>query len=38
MSLELGNLFGAAANITAALQDDQKSLKSFLTTVNDFGV
>ena len=38
MSLELGNLLGAAANVTAALQDDQKSLKSFLTTVNDFGV
>lgn len=38
MSLELGNLFGAAANVTAALQDDQKSLKSFLAHVNDFGI
>ena len=37
MALELGNLLGAATNLTTALSKG-KSLKSFLATINDFGV
>lgn len=37
MALELGNLFGAAANLTTATSKD-KSLKSFLKTIDDFGI
>ena len=37
MALELGNLLGAAANLTTALSKD-KSLKAFLKNVNSFGI
>ena len=37
MALQLGNLLGAAANLTTAFGKD-KSLKSFLHRVNDFGL
>lgn len=37
MALELGNLLGAAASLTTAFGKD-KSLKSFLQNVNDFGL
>lgn len=37
MALELGNLLGAAANLTTAFSKG-KSLKSFLQCINDFGV
>lgn len=37
MALELGNLLGAAANLTTAFSKG-KSLKSFLQRINDFGV
>jgi hypothetical protein len=37
MALELGNLLGAATNLTTALSKG-KSLKSFLARINDFGV
>lgn len=37
MALELGNLLGAAANLTTAFAKG-KSLKSFLQHINDFGV
>jgi hypothetical protein len=37
MAMELGNLLGAAANLTTAFGKD-KSLKSFLQSVNDFGI
>ena len=37
MAMELGNLLGAAANLTTAFGKD-KSLKSFLHSINDFGV
>ena len=37
MALSLGNLLGAAANLTTAFSKP-KSLKEFLNTVNDFGI
>ena len=37
MALALGNLLGAVANATTAV-DHEKTLKSFLTNINDFGV
>ena len=37
MALALGNLLGAVANASTALSEE-KSLKSFLTNINDFGV
>ena len=37
MALELGNLLGAAASLTTAFSKE-KSLKSFLQHINDFGV
>lgn len=37
MAVELGNLLGAAANLTTAFGKD-KSLKSFLNHIDDFGV
>lgn len=37
MALALGNLLGAVANATTALSKE-KSLKSFLNNINDFGV
>lgn len=37
MALELGNLLGAAANLTTAFSKG-KSLKNFLKHINDFGV
>jgi len=37
MALELGNLLGAAANLTTAVASG-KSLKKFLSTVDDFGI
>lgn len=37
MAMELGNLLGAAANLTTAFGKD-KSLKNFLQSINDFGV
>ena len=37
MALEFGNLLGAAANLTTAFGKD-KSLKSFLQHINNFGV
>ena len=37
MALELGNLLGAAANLTTALSKE-KSLKAFLKNVNSFGI
>lgn len=37
MALELGNLLGAAANLTTALSKE-KSLKAFLKNVDSFGI
>jgi hypothetical protein len=37
MALELGNLLGAAANLTTATSKE-KSLKAFLKNVNSFGI
>ena len=37
MAMELGNLLGAAANLTTAFGKD-KSLKSFLHHIDDFGI
>lgn len=37
MALALGNLLGAAANLTTAFSKE-KSLKSFLERINDFGI
>jgi hypothetical protein len=37
MALELGNLLGAAANLTTAVSKE-KSLKAFLKNVDKFGV
>jgi len=37
MAMQLGNLLGAAANITTAISEE-KSLKSFLERINDFGL
>jgi hypothetical protein len=37
MALELGNLLGAAANLTTAVSSG-KSLKKFLSTIDDFGI
>lgn len=37
MALELGNLLGAAANLTTAVASG-KSLKKFLSTYDDFGI
>lgn len=37
MAMQLGNLLGAAANLTTAFGED-KSLKNFLHSINDFGV
>ena len=37
MALELGNLLGAAANLTTATSKEQ-SLKAFLRNVNSFGI
>lgn len=37
MALQIGNLLGAAANLTTAFGKD-KSLKSFLQHINDFGI
>lgn len=37
MALELGNILGAAANLTTAFSKG-KSLKNFLRHINDFGV
>ena len=37
MALELGNLLGAAANLTTAISKE-KSLKAFLKNVNSFGI
>lgn len=37
MALELGNLLGAASNLTTAFGKEH-SLKQFLKTVNDFGI
>jgi len=37
MALEFGNLLGAAANLTTAIADG-KSLKRFLSIVDDFGI
>ena len=37
MALALGNLLGAVANATTAVAHE-KTLKSFLTNINDFGV
>lgn len=37
MALDIGNLLGAAANLTTATAKG-KSLKSFIQTVNDFGI
>ena len=37
MALQIGNLLGAAANLTTAFGKD-KSLKSFLQHINDFGL
>lgn len=37
MALALGNLLGAVANASTALSEE-KSLKSFLQNINDFGV
>lgn len=37
MALQIGNLLGAAANLTTAFGQD-KSLKSFLQHINDFGI
>ena len=37
MALQLGNLLGAAANLTTALSKD-KSLKAFLKNVDSFGI
>ena len=37
MALELGNLLGAAANLTTAFSKE-KSLKQFLKTIDNFGV
>lgn len=37
MALQLGNILGAAANLTTAFSKD-KSLKSFLETINDVGI
>ena len=37
MAMELGNLLGAAANLTTAFGKD-RSLKSFLHHIDDFGI
>jgi hypothetical protein len=37
MAIELGNLLGAAANLTTALSKE-KSLKTFLKNVDKFGI
>lgn len=37
MALQIGNLLGAAANLTTSFGKD-KSLKSFLHHINDFGI
>ena len=37
MAMELGNLLGAAANLTTAFGKD-KSSKSFLHHIDDFGI
>ena len=37
MALELGNLLGAAASLTTAF-GEEKSLKSFLKTMDNFGI
>jgi len=37
MALELGNLLGAAANLTTATSKE-KSLKAFLKNVKSFGI
>jgi len=37
MALEIGNILGAAANLTTALSKE-KGFKSFLKTVNSFGI
>ena len=37
MAMELGNLLGAAANLTTAFGKD-KSLKNFLHHIDDFGI
>lgn len=37
MAFEVGNILGAAANLTTAFGKD-KSLKAFLKTVDDFGI
>lgn len=37
MALQLGKLLGAAANLTTAFSEE-KSVKSFLERINDFGV
>ena len=37
MAMELGNLLGAAANLTTAFAKG-KSLKQFLKTIDNFGI
>lgn len=37
MAMQLGNLLGAAANLTTAFSSE-KSLKSFLRHIDDFGI
>ena len=37
MGLELGNILGAASNLTSSF-GKTKSLKSFLKTMDDFGI
>ena len=37
MALDVGNLLGAAANLTTAFGKD-RSLKSFLKQIDDFGI
>ena len=37
MAFEVGNLLGAASNLTTAF-GKERSLKSFLKTVDDFGI
>ena len=37
MAFEIGNILGAASNLTSAFGKG-KSLKSFLKTIDDFGI
>lgn len=37
MAFEIGNILGAASNLTTAFKKD-KSLKQFLKTIDNFGI